>query len=469
MPVTAAAAETSTTAPFIPPFPYRHPAKLPLIRLMRLARRSFLDIWGAKDFEREFLHARVLRRDIYICNSPATVQAAFVEQPEAFERKSPQMRHALKPLLGDGLFISDGPVWKERRRVVAPVTHISRLANLVPPITEAAAERAAAWGTRDPAQPIDMLAEMGHLTAEIISRTIFGRQLGGSAAATVVAAFADYQRVVSQTDLLSMLGLPDWLPRWQPLRARLAGRRIARVLDLLIDGVLSATGPGEASLIRAMAEGVNPATGRPMDRAAIRNEAAVLFMAGHETTANTLAWAWYLLSQCPRARAAVQAEADALGGRPAGFADMAALPYTRAVIEETLRLYPPVPLLAREAVTAGELNGRPIAKGSLVLAVPWLLHRHRKLWTDPDAFLPERFLPGGEAATKPRYTWIPFALGPRVCTGAAFGLTEAVLCLATLAAGFAPRLAAGAVVHPVCRLTLRPGDTLPMHLDRRHG
>ncbi|MDQ1079312.1 cytochrome P450 [Pseudoroseomonas cervicalis] len=453
---------------FVPPHPPRPPRLAPLPQLLRTLRRSFLDIWPQPSFERSFIHRRVLMRDIYICNSPETVQQAFVDQPAAFERKSPQMRHALRPLLGDGLFISDGALWKERRRVVAPVTHVSRLAALTPPITEAAAERASAWLSHPAGQPIDMLAEMGHLTAEIICRTIFGRQLGGSAAATVVGAFAEYQRVVGQTDLLSLLGLPDWVPRWQPLRARRAGRRIQRVLDRLIGDILDGAAGGEASLIRTMAEGVHPRTGRRMDKAAFRNEAAVLFMAGHETTANTLAWAWYLLSQSPAVLARLQAEADALDG-PARFADMARLPYTRAVVEETLRLYPPVPLLAREAVTEGEIGGRHVRKGSLVLAVPWLLHRHRLLWQEPDAFWPERFLPGGEAASKPRYTWIPFAIGPRVCTGAAFGLTEAVLCLATLARAVTPRLAPGAVVYPVCRLTLRPGETLPMLLERRHG
>jgi cytochrome P450 len=454
--------------PFVPPYPKRH-ARMPrLPELLRLLRRSFLDIWTEAAFERDMLRARVLLRDVVICNSPATVQEAFVEHAADYERKSPQMRHALKPLLGDGLFISDGPLWRERRKVVAPVTHVSRLAELTPPITEAAAERAALWRKQDPAQPIDMLAEMGHLTAEIICRTIFGPRLGGEAAASVVQAFAEYQRVVGQTDVLSLLGVPDWVPRWQPPSVRRASRRIAAVLDGLIDRVLSPEGKGEASLIRAMAEGVNPATGKAMDREAFRNEAAVLFMAGHETTANTLAWVWYLLSQSPHAARRVQAEADALG-RPATFADLPRLAYTRAVVEETLRLYPPVPLLAREAARDGELGGKKVRKGSLVIAVPWLLHRHRKLWRQPDAFIPERFLPGGESASKPRYTWIPFAIGPRVCTGAAFGLTEAVLCLATLAADLAPRLAAGAVVHPVCRLTLRPGETLPMHLDRRHG
>ncbi len=454
--------------PFIPPYPRRHPRLPPLPELLRLVRRSFLDIWPEACFERDMLRARVLLRDIVICNSPSLVQEAFVEHAADYERKSPQMRHALKPLLGDGLFISDGALWKERRRVVAPVTHVSRLASLTPPMTEAAAERAALWAARDAAEPTDMLAEMGHLTAEIICRTIFGPRLGGEAASSVVSAFAEYQRVVGQTDLISLLGLPDWFPRWQPPAARRASKRIAAVLDALIERVLSPEAAGEASLIRAMAEGVNPATGKAMDREAFRNEAAVLFMAGHETTANTLAWTWYLLSQAPHAARRVQEEADALEG-PARFEDLPRLAYTRAVIEETLRLYPPVPLLAREARRDGALGGKPVRKGSLVIVVPWLLHRHRKLWRQPDAFIPERFLPGGEAASKPRYTWIPFAIGPRVCTGAAFGLTEAVICLATLARDFAPRLAEGAKVHPVCRLTLRPGATLPMHLDRRHG
>ncbi|MDB5370611.1 MAG: Cytochrome [Roseomonas sp.] len=455
--------------PFVPPYPHRHAKVPPLLELLRLLRTSFLDVWPQSSFELEFLQSRVLFRDIFICNSPATVQEAFVDEAATYQRKSPQMRHALKPLLGDGLFISDGPVWQERRRMVAPVTHVSRLASLTPPITEAAAERAVEWAARDPAEPLDMLAEMGHLTAQIIGRTIFGRRLGSASAAGIVQAFAEYQRVVRQTDLFSLLGLPDWMPRRQPRRARLAARRIDVILEGLVDNVLSAEGRQEASLIRDMAEGVNPLNGRTMDRAAIRHEAAVLFMAGHETTANTLAWAWYLLSQSPATAARLRAEADALQGRPAGFADLPRLPYTRAVVEETLRLYPPVPLLAREALRDGELAGRKVRKGSLVMAVPWLLHRHRKLWSQPDAFIPERFLPGGEAASKPRYTWIPFAIGPRVCTGAAFGLTEAVLCLATLSAGFAPRLVPGTEVRPVCRLTLRPGDSLPMLLDRRHA
>jgi len=200
----------------------------------------------------------------------------------------------------------------------------------------------------------------------------------------------------------------------------------------------------------------------------LRNEAAVLFMAGHETTANTLAWCWYLLSQAPDVEARLHAELDhVLDGREPTIADLPQLTYTQAVIEETLRLYPPVPILPREALKDEEFQGIRIPKGSLVLVVPWLLHRHRRLWDSPDHFAPERFLPG--APERPRHSYVPFSLGPRVCTGMGFGLAEAVIVLATLLQDFRLRLAPGAQVFPVCRLTLRPGETLPMVLERRTG
>ena len=187
-------------------------------------------------------------------------------------------------------------------------------------------------------------------------------------------------------------------------------------------------------------------------------------MAGHETTANTLAWVWYLLSQVPEAATRVAAEARAaLGGRPATLTDLPALRFTQAVIEETLRLYPPVPVLAREASAEITLAGRTLPRGSLVLVVPWLLHRNPKLWPEPDTFRPERFLDG----TPPRYGYIPFSIGPRVCTGQQFGLTEAVLCLATLAQHVRLELRPGHVVVPISRLTLRPGAELPMQIRHR--
>jgi cytochrome P450 len=443
---------------FVPPFPPRHAGRLPLPELLRRARRNFLEVWSADQFAQEVISTRVLARPILVCNSPATVQAAFIDGAAALERKSPQMRHALEPLLGDGLFISDGLVWRERRRAVAPVTHASRLAELAPAMTEAAAERAAAWAALPPGAPVDMLAQMGELAAEVICRTLFGRRLGAGAAREVVAAFARYQAGVPQIDPLSLFGLPDWVPRPRPWRLRAEVRRIHAVVDRLIGAVMARRGDG-ASVVGAMA-----AAG--MDARACRNEAVTLFMAGHETSANAMAWAWFLLSQAPGAAARLRAEAGAaLGGRAATWEDLPRLPFARAVVEETLRLYPPVPLLARSASAPLAIGGRPVPRGALVLVVPWLLHRNPLLWEEPDRFLPERFLAG----RPPRHAYVPFSLGPRVCTGAQFALAETVICLSTLAQRFAPRLAPGAGVAPVCRLTLRPGGALPMLLDRAPG
>jgi cytochrome P450 len=445
-------------AGFIPPYPPRPVDRLPMFETMRRFRRSMLEVWRARHFEDPFFVTKFFRRQVAVCNSPEIVREAFIDLAGPLERKSPQMRQALRPLLGDGLFISEGALWRARRRAVAPVTHASRMPALAPVMTEVAAEFATRWQALPDGAEIDVLAEMAEMTAEVIGRTLFGREVGQRAALTVVDAFSAYQAHVGQTSLASMAGLPDWLPGFPKPRLLLASWRIRRVLDGLIAAALAQAGGAEASLVRAMQDG------QVMSRAALRNEAATLFMAGHETTANTLAWAWYLLSQVPEAAARVAAEArSALGGRPAGLGDLRSLRFTQAVIEETLRLYPPVPVLAREATTEITLAGRRLPRGTLVLVVPWLLHRNPKLWPEPDTFRPDRFLEG----TPPRYGYIPFSIGPRVCSGQQFGLTEAVLCLATLAQHIRLELRPGHVVEPVSRLTLRPGATLPMQVYQR--
>lgn len=351
---------------------------------------------------------------------------------------------------------------------MAPVTHATRLAELAPAITEVAADRAAAWCRQTPDAPLDVLAEMGQLTAEIICRTIFGRGLGAEAAAEVVAAFADYQRLVDQTDLISLLGLPDWVPR------RPSGRARGRWAHPRRGGPAHRRHPGwprdRGLLIQSMAEaklpGPDGAPARPMDRRAFRNEAIVLFMAGHETTANVLAWALFILSQDAASAARLDAELRAvLGGRPATLDDLPGLPFTRAVVEETMRLYPPVPLLSRQALADGRIAGRVVRKGAIVLVAPWILHRRKALWQDPDAFVPDRFMPG--APRPSRHLYIPFSVGPRVCTGQHLGLAEAVICLATLFQAAKLELWPGTQVMPVARLTLRPGDALPMRVMPR--
>jgi cytochrome P450 len=447
---------------YIPPYPPRPVSVAPPLRLLRDARQNLLAIWPESTFSKTFFGHTLLRRSIFICNSPDTVRQVFVDDAENFERKSPQQRHALRPLVGDGLFISDGPVWRERRRAVAPLTHVSRLLELTPVMTQAAVERLVLWQTCV-GQDIDVLSQMAEMTADIICRTIFGAELGHDTSSTVVSAFSEYQDLIGQMDLLSLLGLPDFIPRMHNRRIHASASRIQKVVTDLMTEIVQGGRRNEPSLIRSLIESES---GTGLSIEAVRNEAVVLFMAGHETTANILSWAWFLLSQDPETEARLHAEVDQLVGGAATYADLPRLRFTRAVIEETLRLFPPVPIQARETREARVIAGREVPAGAIMMLVPWLLHRHKLLWDRPDCFLPERFMPGGSGIPD-RYAYVPFSIGPRVCIGASFGLTEAVLCLATLAQSFRLRLRDGWSVMPVCRLSLRPGTSLPMRLEAR--
>lgn len=452
---------------FVPPHPYRMPSLPTNWQRFKLWRRNILAIWEEQAYEYEFVSTKILARRIFLCNSPDSVQFAFGTHNESFERKSPQHRHSLLPLLGDGLFVSDGEIWRRRRSIVAPVVHASRLPHFAPVMVETVLEARERWASLPTPLEIDALSEMAQLTAEIICRTIFGRQLGREHAAEVVGNFAEYQRHIMKVDLISILGLPDWLPRWYRPRVHRSVRRIHAVLDEIIESLHRRPDRSDAVVIDRLFAARDPETGAPLDARALRNEAAVLFMAGHETTANALAWTWYLLSQTPEVEARLHAEIDeVLGDRVPSLDDVAKLVFTRAVFEETLRLYPPVPVLSREALRDEIFQGQTIRKGSIIMVSPWLLHRHKKLWAKPDHFVPERFLPGsGEPVSK--FAYIPFSTGPRVCAGMAFGLTEAILCIATLARDFKLRLRPGHTVDLECRLTLRPGKNLPMQLHRR--
>jgi cytochrome P450 len=329
---------------------------------------------------------------------------------------------------------------------------------------------------------------MGLLTAEVISRSVFGQRLGRRYTDQIVRSFAEYQKHVGQTAIADMIRLPAWIPRRQGSKVKRAAERIHKVIDQIIDDHLDER-RAEAAAAEAVGAGDGPspatASGCPhkraliaqlfdagesgstsIDRAGIRNEAIVLFMAGHETTANTLAWAFYLLSQAEWARERLAEEHDrVLGGREPTFEDVDRLLYTKAVIEETLRLYPPVPILGREAMSPTKVDGAEVDEGAIALVAPWLLHRNPSLWERPDDFIPERFLP--EATRPSKYQYVPFAIGPRVCPGLAFGLTEAVVCLAVLCQVFELRLKPGTDVQPKTRLTLRPGDELPMTITPR--
>jgi cytochrome P450 len=437
------------------------------LRLLRLARRDLLSFWSEADYRSEFSGRRFLRRWIFVANSPDTVEQVLVTRHARYERKSPYMRKALEPLLGDGLFNSDGETWKTRRAIEAPAFSSGNLRRFAPVMTQCALEQREHWRSRSSTLPLPVLPEMARLTAEIIARTLFGDSLGAEKAARVVRNFSAYQAGIEQFDFGAFFGLPDWFPRtpqWR--RAKHAAQSIHVIVDELIRARRAEA--AEASTLLGLLlqhHGHGAAGGLTLEQ--VRNEAVVIFMAGHETTANTLAWTWYLLAGDPRVEARVHAELKSvLGTRAPGYEDVPALKYTRAVIEEAMRLYPPVPILSRECLADDVIRERAVPAGSIMLVVPWLLHRHPLLWDQPHKFIPERFTPEWPRRHA-KFSYVPFSAGPRVCLGAAFGLTEAILCLATLAQAFTLRVPPHQQIGYECRLTLRPAEGLPMLVEPR--
>ncbi|WP_374490309.1 cytochrome P450 [Zoogloea sp.] len=459
-----------------PPVSIQRPADwISNLRSIITGQRNLLAIWPDRAYRALSLKFKLLNQPYLVCNSPDTVRRVFLDEHDNYDRKSPQMRHALEPLLGDGLFVSDGELWKERRAYCAPAFEKELLPDFAQLMTDSAREVADRWAQLPADSPVDMLNEMARLTARIIGRTVFGDETSDAEAAQVVRGFSEYQRQIDQLSIADSFGLPflRWLTNpLQHLRCLRAGARVQAVIDRIIQRQQHAPQGARLNLMQMFLEGhtgARSSTRRcPLHPTAARNEAIVMFMAGHETTANALAWAWYLLDHNPRVAACLHAELDqVLGGRPPTLDDVPNLPYTRAVFEETMRLYPPVPVLSRQARQADVIRERDVEPGAIILTLPWLLHRHELFWEAPEHFVPERFMPGQPRPDK--FIYLPFSVGHRVCLGLRFGLTEGILCLATLAQRFRAQVAPGHQVAIECRLTLRPQGGLPMLLQPRQA
>lgn len=432
------------------------------LKILRAINTDLIGIWPEHAYRMKSFILKMGRHSIYIANSPQTIKHVFVNNNRNYNRKSIFMRNALEPLLGDGLFISEGKVWRQRRDMEAPAFKATELRKFANIMTDCALEWGRRWEAECAGRNIFMLTEMASLTAEVLCRCLFGKQLGMENSHRIIKGFSEYQATIRHVDVAAIIGLPKWLP-WKTRndKALDMAKQIHAVVDEIVATRLNNTGE-QQSLLAHILGFYRPHDPDSISLAQIRNEIVVLLMAGHETTANSLSWTWYLLSQHPRVVARLQHELDTvLGDRPPGFDDLPRLPYTRAVFEEAMRLYPPVPILSREATGDDQVGRYRVPRGTLVVVAPWLLHRHTEYWEYPNHFVPERFT--GEWSTKNmKYTYIPFSIGPRNCLGAAFGLIEAVLCLAVLARKFSPQLQPGYRPWYDCRLTLRPSENLPM-------
>ena len=368
----------------------------------------------------------------------------------------------LGPAIGESLFIAEGAHWRWQRRAAAPVFSARNVAALAPVMT-AAAERAADRIGRAVGRAADLHEEMVAATFEVISDvTLSG---GGEIdRAAVHRAIDAYIAQTAKVSLLDVIGAPAWVPRPGRMVSAGAMREMKRVADGAIEARRQVKSGGVPDLLDLLLDAQDPETGRRMDTAELRDNLLTFIVAGHETTALTLAWALYLCAFDPAVQDRARAEARAvLGDRAAGAADVARLPYIRQVVDEALRLYPPAGFLSRTARKADTLCGRQVLPGDTVMLPIYALHRNHLLWPDPHRFDPDRFAPG---RTVDRYAFLPFGDGPRICIGASFAIQEAVIILATLLARFRFAPVPGRPPKPVLILTLRPEGGVWLAVER---
>ncbi|WP_299935493.1 cytochrome P450 [uncultured Pelagimonas sp.] len=365
--------------------------------------------------------------------------------------KSMVTKNLLRPAIGESLFIAEGAHWRWQRRAAAPAFSHRNVMNLAP-IMSAAAQRSAERIHDAGPRAINFLDEMVSLTFDVISDVTFSGDEGFDRN-SVHTAIDAYISEAGKLSLFDILGFPDWVPR--PGRMFSAGGvlQMKKVADHAIEERSKRDVSGVPDLLDLLLAGEDPETLRKMNTAELRDNLLTFIVAGHETTALTLAWSLYLLAFDPEVQERARAEVLAvLDGDTATGEDVAKLPFIRQIVDEALRLYPPAGMVSRTALAKDELCGRQILPGDTVILPIYALHRHHMLWDDPDQFNPDRW-----AAGKPdRYSYLPFGDGPRICIGSSFAIQEAVIVLATLLARFRFSTVAGKVPDPVMIITLRP-------------
>ncbi|MFP2903749.1 cytochrome P450 [Pyxidicoccus sp. 3LFB2] len=366
---------------------------------------------------------------------------------------------------GNGLLTSQGSFWLRQRRLAQPAFHRQRISAMAEAMTRATVAMLERWDTLAArGEPVGVVEEMMHLTLTIVGDALFGTSVGDKAAVVGPAFNVLSEQTVTRFRTLRLL--PPVLPTRYDAEFRAASRALkGAVMELIADRRKRPEDTGDLLSMFMLARDED--TGETMSDEQLRDEVLTMLVAGHETTATTLSWTWALLAQHPEVEAKLHAELDTvLAGRTPTAGDVPRLGYTRMVVEEAMRLYPPAYVFSRAVKEDDVIGGFRIPRGTSVDVSPYVTHRHPDFWERPEAFLPERFSPEA-SAQRPRYAYFPFSGGPRQCIGNGFAMMEAQLILATVAQRYRPRTLPGHVLTPEPLITLRPKGGLPMSLERR--
>ncbi len=448
-----------------PPRP-AYPTTDPSLRdILRAARTNALTTWPESAYESTVRRERFFGLHAVLLNDPAAIHHVLVEHPENY-RRPPVAIRLLRPLTGNGLLLSEGEDWRLQRRTTAPALAPRSMPMLARHIMAVAEETVASLGA-GAGGPADLLKAMQYAALNIAARSMFslettdfGQRLRGFV--------LDYGLRYARPRLLDII-LPIAIPTYGDLRRRLFQRRwMGFVTQVMRAREQAPAGDTPRDLFDLLLAARDPESGRGFTEAQLRDQVATMILAGHETTGVSMFWTLFLLSQAREEQDRVAEEVrglDLAGAIASGR--IPDLPRTRAVVNETLRLYPAAPVIERVPLHADRAGEIELPKGAIVEIVPWVLHRHRRLWRDPEAFDPARFAPG--APPPPRFAYIPFGAGPRVCVGAQFALTEATLMLAAMVQAFEVELESARPVLPTAIVTTHPDHVPIFRLRPRPG
>jgi cytochrome P450 len=451
----------SVRRPIVPPTPPRAPDDMSFLRRLSVIKRNMIATWGQRAYEEDVIEGRFFFRNSFILNQPDAIRHVLLSNYENYSRTPAGIR-MLRPVLGDGLLIAEGHSWTFQRRTLAPAFTPRATANLVPHMTAVLDETIAKLDAQT-SEPVDLREIMQRMTLEIAGRTMFsfGMDRHGPTLRNFVM---EYGARLGRPYLLDMVLPLSWPSPMDFARARFRKRWTEFVAMLIAERreMGKKDGAPPRDLFDLMDEARDPETGKGFSDEQLVDEVATMILAGHETTATALFWALYLLALDPDTQEEIASETR--GEHLDSMADIDRQKFTRAAIEETMRLYPPAFLIARAAREKDNAAGVAIGKGDIIMIAPWLLHRHEKLWDQPNAFIPKRFM---STEAPDRFAYLPFGAGPRVCVGAPFAQAESVLALARLIGAFRVELADASPVIPLGVVTTQPDRSPLFRITRR--
>ena len=446
----------------LPPKPAARPEKVSFLRYLRLFREDILSAQPAKLYRAWMAEFKTPFFRSYLINQPELVRTVLNERPEDFP-KSDRISEGLRPLLGNSVFVTNGETWKRQRRIIDPAFEGGRLRDTFPAMWAASEAAVARLGEGH----VEIEQETSFAAADVIFRTLFSIPIEDRLAAKVFSEFRDYQRSQPILNLAAMVPLPTWMPRLFRKDTKQTARAIRTLITELTADRMAAIKAGSApdDLATKIMTTPDPQTGETFSAEEMVDQVAIFFLAGHETSASALAWTLYLLAMYPEWQDRVASEADALAAG-ADVSVMSKLRLSRDVFREGLRLYPPVPMMVREASCPEQFRDRDVKVGAQIVVSPWHLHRQERLWDNPDGFDPARWnTENGKACQRDAY--IPFSTGARVCPGAGFAMFEGPLLLSMLLKAFRFELIAGKEPVPVAHLTVRAKDGIWLKVSKR--